>query len=181
MASLHEQRRYEALKQELRRLRRPVAPWYFESELHRRLHVPHRRVPYVGVAPILIIASTIVTLSIAVYVTLVNPMLMTQHGSPAPAATAVPVASPDSQPTPAVAARSSDSAPAAVRLPRQKMVEAPAGRNAAAGGDSLRNRPPRTAAVRSVVTDSIPITRRQAPVAPAEGESPVPVDTNRVK
>ncbi|MEW6509351.1 MAG: hypothetical protein AB1428_00180 [Bacteroidota bacterium] len=44
MKTGREEGEYDRLKAELRRLKRAGAPWYFESELHRRLHgIDHRR------------------------------------------------------------------------------------------------------------------------------------------
>ena len=38
MNTHHDKGEFDRLKDELRRLKRAGAPWYFESELHRRLH-----------------------------------------------------------------------------------------------------------------------------------------------
>lgn len=43
MSTHHEKGEFDHLKEELRRLKRTGAPWYFESELHRRLHGMHTR------------------------------------------------------------------------------------------------------------------------------------------
>jgi hypothetical protein len=80
MDSSHEKNDYKRLKAELRRLKRPSAPWYLEGELHRRLHAPRMRFRYVGVAPTLIILTTLGTLAIAVYVMLVNPLILSREG-----------------------------------------------------------------------------------------------------
>jgi len=45
MSTAHNGNDYERLKQELRRLKRRGAPWYFESALHQRLHGGGRRRP----------------------------------------------------------------------------------------------------------------------------------------
>jgi hypothetical protein len=168
MTSSHEQNRYEALKNELRRLRRPAAPWYLESELHRRLHSPHRRTPYIGVGPILIIASTLVTFAIAVYVTLVNPLLVTQQGSPAPPANGVPVASADSQSTPVPAVSRSASAVSAAAPARRRSPAGVADSNSTEGRDSLRAARTRSALEGRAPADSIRMSGQQAPVAPED-------------
>jgi hypothetical protein len=43
MRTHHDRGEFDRLKDELRRLKRTGAPWYFESELHRRLHATGRR------------------------------------------------------------------------------------------------------------------------------------------
>jgi hypothetical protein len=177
MTTSHEQNKYQALKDELRRMRRPSAPWYLESDLHRRLHSPHKRTPYVGVGPILIIATTFVTLSIAVYVTLINPMLGTQRGTTHPAVA-------DSSSTALTRIAGPDSSRAAVPAliqPRQKLQDAMSGRTPARVPDSLQNRTARRGAVRAVAADSIPVARRPSPAVPAGEELPVPPDTGRVE
>jgi hypothetical protein len=41
MTTQHTKGEFDHLKEELKRLKRAGAPWYFESELHRRLHGGH--------------------------------------------------------------------------------------------------------------------------------------------
>jgi hypothetical protein len=67
---------YERLKAELRRLKRRGAPWYFESELHQRLHGARRRRPRlrpISTTPVLLLAFvTLCLLGLAVYVVLIR-------------------------------------------------------------------------------------------------------------
>jgi hypothetical protein len=70
----------ERLKEELRRLKRRGAPWYFESALHQRLHGGRRRRPRlrpISILPVLVVAfCTLCILALAVYVVLVHTNLM---------------------------------------------------------------------------------------------------------
>ena len=70
----------ERLKEELRRLRRRSAPWYFESALHQRLHGGRRRRPRlrpISILPVLVVAfCTLCILALAVYVVLVHTNLV---------------------------------------------------------------------------------------------------------
>jgi hypothetical protein len=171
--TVHEQNRYQRLKEELRRLRRPAAPWYLESELHRRLHSPHKRISYVGVAPILIIATTLVTLSIAVYVTLINPLLLPREVPATPSATVVPVQRADSQMAAVSPVRRVDSAAA-----KKLLISTPRTR---ASRDSLRTITAGGTATRRKIADSAAGARPEAPVLPSGEEMALPDDTIRAK
>jgi hypothetical protein len=92
MSTSHNGNDYERLKEELRRLKRRGAPWYFESALHQRLHGGRRRRPRlrpISVFPVLIVAFlTLCILGIAVYMVLVhtNLLLPRPHQTGPPAA-----------------------------------------------------------------------------------------------
>ena len=70
----------ERLKEELRRLKRRRAPWYFESALHQRLHGGRRRRPRlrpISILPVLVVAfCTLCILALALYVVLVHTNLL---------------------------------------------------------------------------------------------------------
>jgi hypothetical protein len=89
----HEQGDYDRLKEELRRMRRPMAPWYLEGELHQRIHSRRQRFRPLGVAPTLILITTLLTFAIVIYVTILNPLLITGEGA---TQIATPVVNPDS-------------------------------------------------------------------------------------
>lgn len=99
MSKAHNGNDYERLKEELRRLKRRGAPWYFESALHQRLHGGRRRRPRlrpVSVFPVLTVALLTLCISgLAVYVALMHTNLVFpgshQGGSvPADTITGVP-------------------------------------------------------------------------------------------
>lgn len=52
MDAHHDKGEFDHLKEELRRLKRAGAPWYFESELHRRLHDTHGHRPRLSAFPL---------------------------------------------------------------------------------------------------------------------------------
>ena len=52
MNAHHDKGEFDHLKAELRRLKRAGAPWYFESELHRRLHGEHAHRPRLSAFPL---------------------------------------------------------------------------------------------------------------------------------
>lgn len=90
MSKSHEGNDYERLKEELRRLKRRGAPWYFESALHQRLHGGRRRRPRlrpVSIIPVLVVAfCTLCILALALYVVLVHTNLLfpgSHPGTPA--------------------------------------------------------------------------------------------------
>jgi hypothetical protein len=80
MSKAHDGNDYERLKEELRRLKRRGAPWYFESALHQRLHGGGRRrarLRPISIVPVLVLAfSTLCILALAVYVVLVHTNLL---------------------------------------------------------------------------------------------------------
>ena len=80
MSKVHEGNDYERLKEELRRLKRRGAPWYFESALHQRLHGGRRRrrrLRPISILPVLVVAfCTLFILALAVYVVLVHTNLL---------------------------------------------------------------------------------------------------------
>jgi hypothetical protein len=73
---------YERLKQELRRLKRTGAPWYFESELHQRLHggqSRRTRLRPLSPAPAFLVSLIALgSLSVAAYVLFVNTDLFSR-------------------------------------------------------------------------------------------------------
>jgi hypothetical protein len=79
MSKAHDENDYERLKEELRRLKRRGAPWYFESALHQRLHGGRRRRPRlrpISVFPALVVVfCTLCILALALYVLLVHTNL----------------------------------------------------------------------------------------------------------
>jgi hypothetical protein len=92
MSKAHNGNDYERLKEELRRLKRRSAPWYFESALHQRLHGGpgrrHRLRP-ISFLPVLVVAViTLCILGLAVYVLFVHTNLILpgshREGSPPP-------------------------------------------------------------------------------------------------
>jgi hypothetical protein len=76
MGTSHNGNDYERLKEELRRLKRRGAPWYFESELHQRLHERPGRTPRlrpISFSPVLAVAFlTLCILGIALYAVFMN-------------------------------------------------------------------------------------------------------------
>jgi hypothetical protein len=80
MSKAHNGNDYERLKEELRRLKRRGAPWYFESALHQRLHGGRRRRPRlrpISVFPVLTVALLTLCISgLAVYVALMHTNLV---------------------------------------------------------------------------------------------------------
>ena len=91
MSKAHNGTDYERLKEELRRLKRRGAPWYFESALHQRLHGGRRRRPRlrpISIFPVLVVAfCTLCILALALYVLLVHTNLFfpgSHPGRPAP-------------------------------------------------------------------------------------------------
>jgi len=93
MATSHNGNDYERLKEELRRMKRRGAPWYFESALHQRLHGGVRRRPRlrpISIVPVLAVAVlTLCILGVAVYVVLLHTNLLLPGpppGGPAPGA-----------------------------------------------------------------------------------------------
>ena len=109
---------YERLKEELRRMKRQGAPWYFESELHQRLHGGtrrRRRLRPISTGPVLFIAFiTLDILGLALYVVLVRSNLFPQGAAPlAPADTVSRTVNPDT-----VGTRAPGKAPRAREAPR---------------------------------------------------------------
>ncbi len=70
---------YERLKEELHRMKRQGAPWYFESALHQRLHGGRRRrrrLRPISIGPVLVVAVvTLAVLGFALYAVLVHSNL----------------------------------------------------------------------------------------------------------
>jgi len=181
MTTSHEDQRYQALKNELRRLRRPSAPWYREGELHRRLHHTSRRAPFIGVAPILMIAATFVTISIAAYVLVINPVFLTQQPLSSPDATVAPAQQPS--PEPRTAGMAADSVHGATdgRRPRVAPLTTQASAPPVAG-DTLRAANRQPVRIRHAAADSLPVAREKAPVVVPGGEDmPVLGDSGKVK
>ena len=87
MSTAHNGNDYERLKQELRRLKRRGAPWYFESALHQRLHGGGRRRPRlrpISTTPVLVVAFvTLCLLGLAVYAVMVRTNLFVPGPHPA--------------------------------------------------------------------------------------------------
>jgi len=85
MGTSHSGNDYERLKEELRRMKRRGAPWYFESALHQRLHGGSGRRPRlrpISIVPVLGIAVlTLSILGVAVYVVLLHTNLVTVPGA----------------------------------------------------------------------------------------------------
>jgi hypothetical protein len=79
MSTSHNGNDYERLKDELRRLKRRGAPWYFESALHQRLHGGKRSRPRrrpISILPVLAVACvTLCILGLAVYAVFVHTNL----------------------------------------------------------------------------------------------------------
>ena len=96
---------FDRLKDELRRLKRAGAPWYFESELHRRIHDPARRhgrlAPFPTSTAFVITFVAIACLAGAAYLMMVQSGLF-RPNLPAPAATDTV-----GQPSPAVVGQAS--------------------------------------------------------------------------
>jgi hypothetical protein len=86
MSKAHNGNEYERLKEELRRLKRRGAPWYFESALHQRLHGGRRRrrrLRPISIFPVLIVVFvTLCILGLAVYVVLVHTNLLPPGSHP---------------------------------------------------------------------------------------------------
>ena len=86
MSKAHEGNDYERLKEELRRLKRRGAPWYFESALHQRLHGGRRRPPRlrpISIFPVLVVLfCTLCILALALYMVLVHTNLLFPGSAP---------------------------------------------------------------------------------------------------
>jgi hypothetical protein len=180
MTTSHDDQRYRALKDELRRLRRPSAPWYLEGEIHRRLHHPGRRTPFIGVAPILMIAATFVTISIAAYLLVINPVFVGQDHPASPGA--AQVRAPQADTTSHAALPPPDSAGvAAGRRPPAAGLAVKAAR-ATRVRDSLHSAGREAQALRRAAADSAGVTGRKAPSAvPAPEDVPVLSDTSGIR
>ena len=106
MSKAHNGNDYERLKEELRRLKRRGAPWYFESALHQRLHGGRRRrrLRPISVFPVLTVALLTLCISgVAVYVALMHTNLVlpgSHQGGPVPADTIAGVPPGESLPSP---------------------------------------------------------------------------------
>jgi hypothetical protein len=107
MSKAHNGNDYERLKEELRRLKRRGAPWYFESALHQRLHGGRRRRPRlrpISVFPVLTVALLTLCISgLAVYVALMHTNLVfpgSHQGGSVPADTITGVPPGESLPPP---------------------------------------------------------------------------------
>jgi hypothetical protein len=94
MSTSHNGNDYERLKEELRRLKRRGAPWYFESALHQRLHGGRRSRPRrrpISILPVLAVACvTLCILGLAVYAVFIHTNLFapgTRQGAPADSVT----------------------------------------------------------------------------------------------
>ena len=140
MGSSHNGNDYERLKEELRRLKRRGAPWYFESELHQRLHGRPKRRPRlrpISFSPVLALAFlTLCILGIALYAVFMHTNI--RFGVTPPAAPADTSARPSVPDT--VTAHSAPAQPAGRRpLPAAERT-APPGRP---HPESLTERPPR--------------------------------------
>ena len=89
---------YERLKEELRRLKRRGAPWYFESALHQRLHGMRKgrsRLRPISTTPVVVLAVvTLCILALVTYVFFVRTNLFSPPGPGTPAGPGSP-ASPD--------------------------------------------------------------------------------------
>ncbi len=79
MNKAHDLNDYERLKEELRRLKRRRAPWYFESALQQRLQGGRRRRPRrrpFSIVPVLVVVFvTLCILGLAAYMVLVHTNL----------------------------------------------------------------------------------------------------------
>ena len=75
---------YERLKEQLHRMKRRSAPWYFESALHQRLHGGKRRAGRlrpIGIWPVLALAAIVLLLlALAVYVVMVHTNIAISWG-----------------------------------------------------------------------------------------------------
>jgi hypothetical protein len=87
MSKAHEGIDDERLKEELRRLKRRGAPWYFESALHQRLHGGRRKRPRlrpISIFPVFVVAlCTLCLLALAVYAVFVHTNLFFPGTHPA--------------------------------------------------------------------------------------------------
>ena len=131
MTTSHNGNDDERLKEELRRLKRRGAPWYFESALHQRLHGSRkgrRRLRPIAFTPVLVVAFiTLCILALAAYVVFVRTNLFPSGGKapvPADTLTHVPGAAPPGPPL-------RESRPREVETPRPAPRTAPAERQTA--------------------------------------------------
>lgn len=172
MGTSHDGNDYGRLKEELRRLKRRGAPWYFESELHQRLHGhPARRLRLrpISFSPVLALAFlTLCILGIALYAVFMNTNIRF-GGSPPPgsADTAARFRARDS-----VAAHPVPQSPAGKRPPPAAERTSPAVRSRA---ESVPERPP---AIRRAGADTV-IVKRDSSVIRRDSLSG-PADTARV-
>jgi len=177
--SIHQDDEYDRLKTELRRLKRAGAPWYFESELHQRLHGGHARQhrhrlrPF-GMAPAFAIAVVaFCSLAVAAYVMLINSDLFLSREPwvqpPAPASLSPPV---DSTLTPMRALSSPGVSPAAP-LPRNTST-----RDVVTGGDEAEID---TSVQRSAIgRDSVLTVKKPDSIAVRSAASPARADSHAV-
>ncbi|HUI10580.1 MAG TPA: hypothetical protein VL221_09655 [Bacteroidota bacterium] len=84
MDTPHRGNDYERLKEELHRLKRRRAPWYFESALHQRLHGGKRRragLRPIGIGPVLVLAVIVLLLlALAAYFVMVHTTIAVSWG-----------------------------------------------------------------------------------------------------
>ena len=89
MTTSHNGNDYERLKEELRRLKRRGAPWYFESALHQRLHGGRKgrpRLRPISTTPVIVVAViTLCILALACYVFFVRTNLFPSSSLTRPA------------------------------------------------------------------------------------------------
>ncbi len=108
MTTSHNGNGDERIKEELRRLKRRGAPWYFESALHQRLHGGRKRRPHlrpIPFTPVLAVAVvTLCLLALASYAVLMHTNLFSGPGRPAPADSVAHPAEPPEPAAPAAAA-----------------------------------------------------------------------------
>ncbi len=125
MGKLSNGSEYERLKEELRRLKRQGAPWYFESALHQRLHGGdrrRRRLRPISIGPVLVVAVvTLAVLGFALYAVLMHSNLFPEGAKPAlPADTLSVAGRPDTMRTEPLrtAVHPGETSRAGVRTPR---------------------------------------------------------------
>jgi len=97
MNTRHDKGEFDRLRDELRRLKRKGAPWYFESELHRRLHGGHAGGARLRAFPLT--TAYVLTFVVLASLSVAGYLMMLQSGlfAPSPGAEGeiVPAASAD--------------------------------------------------------------------------------------